>query len=101
MFLRRVFMASLAFENLIRLKILNDRRIAIYYLNNLWDKHESIDLDKKDCVKTLIADNFICASDINDDVVEYFNTKLKNKPFVEKLIRENFIYSPEIRGFKH
>ena len=93
-------MASLVFNNLMRLKIFNNRRIAIYYLNNLVKGHERLYLDDKDFIKKLIATGFISEDEIKDDIIKYFDTKLKNKPYVEKLIKDHLIHSHGQHTFK-
>lgn len=92
-------MASFLFENLRKEKVFTNRLIAIYYLNNLHPLHARFDLDKKDTIKKLIDTKFISASEIDDDVVEYFNSTLKQKPYVRKLASEHFAHQPNSHTF--
>lgn len=78
----------------------NKRRIAIYYLNNLCAIHERIDFDSKDFIKKLIATGFISANEVDDDIKEYYNTKLKGTPYIEKLVKEGFIHKSGIERYK-
>lgn len=93
-------MPGLVFKNLMKAKVFNNRRIAIYYLNNLHPLHNRFDLDSEDTIKALIKGNLISASEIDDDIVEYFNTKLKDKPNVYKLAKEHFIHQPHSHTFR-
>ena len=93
-------MSTLLFKNLIRMKIINNKLIAIYYLNNLSPQHQQIDLDKQDKLKQLIENNFISESEIKDDIIEYFNAKLKGKSYVVKLATQNFIHQENCHSFK-
>ena len=92
-------MANLVFKNLMKMKIINNKLIAIYYLNNLHPNHERFDLDKEDTIKNLIQINFISESEIKDDLIEYFTTKLKDKPFVQKLAKDHVIHQPNSHTF--
>jgi hypothetical protein len=93
-------MPSLLFNNLMNMKIFNNRRIAIYYLNNLSPNHTRFDLDDKDFIKEFIATGFISASEIKDDIINHFHTNLKNKPYVQKLAKDHFIHQPNSHTFE-
>lgn len=92
-------MANLTFKNLMDMKIFNNRRVAIYYLNNLHPQHEYFNLEDKDFIKKLIATSFICEDEIRDEVIKHFNTILKTKPFVQKLATQHFIHKENHHTF--
>ena len=92
-------MTGLVFDNLIKMDIINDELIAIYYLNNLHPNNNRFDLDSKDTIKQLITSKFISESEIKDSVIAYFNTMLKSKPFVQRLAIEHFIHQPDSHTF--
>lgn len=93
-------MASLLFNNLMGMKIFNNRRIAIYYLNNLAPNHDRFDLDDKDFIKKFITTGFISENEIKNDIIEYFNEKLKNKPYIQKLAKDSFVHRSVGHTFK-
>ena len=92
-------MAGLVFTNLLDMKIFNNRRIAIYYLNNLHPKHNQFDLDNKDIIKKLIEKKFISADEIDSDIIEYFNLKLKTKHYIQQLAKDHFMHAPNSHTF--
>lgn len=98
--LKGLIMANLVFKNLMEMKIFNNKFIAIYFLNNLHPHHERFDLDKKDKIKQLIETKFISESEVKDDIIEYFNTKLKDKQYVHKLAKDNFVHQPNSHTFE-
>ncbi|MFQ6723934.1 MAG: hypothetical protein ACLRFE_01185 [Clostridia bacterium] len=93
-------MANHTFEYLMRNKAFTNRHVAIYYLNNLHPLHDRFYLDEKDFIKKVIATGFISASEIDEKVIDYFNKKLKTKPYIMKLAKENFLHQPGSHSFE-
>ena len=94
-----VYMSSFLFNNLRQIKVFNDKRIAIYYLSNLHPSHNRFSFDEPDVIKQLIETKFISASEIDEDITEYFKTKLKDKPRIKKLAKDNFIHKENDHTF--
>jgi len=92
-------MPNLVFKNLVDMKIFNNRRIAIYYLNNLHPLHERFDLDDKDTIKQLVETGFVGSNEIDTDITDYFKTNLRHKPYIQKLAREHFIHQENSHTF--
>ena len=94
-----VYMSSFLFNNLKQMKVFNDKHIAIYYLSNLHPLRDRFDFKEDDVIKQLIETKFISASEIDEDVAEYFKTKLKDKPRIKKLAKDNFIHKENDHTF--
>ncbi len=92
-------MAGLVFKNLMEMKVFNNRRVAIYYLNNLHPMHDRFNLDNEDLIKQLVLSGFISASEIDYDISEYFKTKLKNKANIQQLAKRYFIHQENSHTF--
>ena len=77
-------MASIIFENLLKMKLIDEVDIIIYYNNHFCPNGLDICKGLDDCISVLIDAKMIDEDEIKDDIIEYHKTHFENN--MEKII---------------